>query len=326
MSTAELPQRLRRNAGIRRLVREVRLHPADFILPLFVTRTGAGPVTSMPDVARLTVSQAVSEAARAAEAGVSAVLLFGVPQHKDQVGSRALSPEGVVPEAVRAIKGSGLDIAVITDVCLCSYTSHGHCGILEEGRGGLAIEPTLERLAQVACVHADSGADVVAPSAMVDGQVRALRRALDRREHNLVPILAYSAKYASAFYGPFRDAAAGAPQFGDRKTHQMDAGNAREALREVVLDVAEGADMVMVKPALPYLDVIRRIAESGTPVPLLAYNVSGEYSMVKAAAAANLVDERQITLEILTAIRRAGADRIITYHALDAARWLSDGD
>ncbi len=304
------------------MVRETRLVSANFIYPLFVTEGAPGPIPSMPGIARLTVDEAVREAARAASLGISGVLLFGIPSTKDELGRVASYPSGIVPQVIRAIKSAGVEIVVITDVCLCAYTSHGHCGVLAADGVTLANDETLDLLVNMARVHADSGADIVAPSAMMDHQVIALRRALDAAGHTSVAIMSYSAKYASAFYGPFRDAASGAPKFGDRKTHQMDPGNALEAVREAQMDIAEGADVVMVKPALAYLDVIRRVKEAVPGVPLAAYNVSGEYAMVKGAAAQELFDEQSATLEVLRSIRRAGADLLITYHALDAAQWL----
>ncbi len=313
--------RLRIRGVIRKMVRETRLSPADFIYPVFVTHAEAGPIKGMPNQFRYTVDGAVQAAREAEEAGVIGILLFGIPESKDATGTQAISPSGAVPSALRAIKNADLDLVLITDVCLCSYTSHGHCGIIHENQ--LSYDATLPMLAKIACVHADSGADVVAPSAMMDHQVRAIREALDSASHQHVSILSYSAKYASAFYGPFRDAAGGAPQFGDRKTHQMDPCNAWEASREIALDIEEGADMIMIKPALAYLDVIRQTRDRWPEVPLVAYNVSGEYSMIKAAAMQDYVNESDTILEILTSIRRAGAQSIITYHALEAARWLN---
>ena len=316
------PRRRRINEAMRRLARETHLAPSDLIYPLFVTRTEPGPIDSMPGVSRLRVDEAVREAGKAAELGVAGILLFGIPQAKDADGHRACRPEGVVPATVRAIKDAGLDIVVITDVCLCAYITHGQCGVLTADGRDIDNDPTLEVLARMACAHADSGADIVAPSAMMDHQVRALRQGLDDAGHTEVSIMSYSAKYASAFYGPFRDAASGAPQFGDRRTHQMDPCNAGEAVREAMLDVTEGADFIMVKPAWTYLDIIQRIKRSTEGVPLVAYNVSGEYAMLKVASHAGMLDERQAVLEVLHSIRRAGADLIITYYALDVARWL----
>ena len=278
------------------------------------------PVEAMPGVDRLSISHAVEEAGAAHALGVPAVLLFGVPADKDLQGSGAYDDEGVVQLAVRALKEAHPDLVVITDVCLCSYTSHGHCGVLADD-GEVDNDVTLELLAKAAISHAASGADAVAPSDMMDGRVGALRTQLDAEGHKDLPIIAYSAKFASAFYGPFREAADSAPAFGDRRSYQMDPANADEAVREALLDVEEGADVVMVKPALAYLDVIRRVKEA-TRVPVAAYNVSGEYALVKAAAAAGYVDERALVLETLTGIRRAGADIVITYHAKDVAEWL----
>jgi porphobilinogen synthase len=276
-------------------------------------------IESMPGMHQFSVDLLLQEAREIAELGIKAVLLFGIPEGKDDVGSGAYDPDGVVQQAIRVIKESNPSLAVITDVCLCEYTDHGHCGVVADGE--VDNDRTLELLAKTALSHAEAGADIVAPSAMMDGQVRAIRGALDSSSFDHVPILAYAAKYASAFYGPFRDAAESTPQFGDRRSYQMDPPNVREALREVDQDIAEGADMVMVKPALAYLDVIRRVRDMFNH-PLAAYNVSGEYSMVKAAAARGWLDERRTVMEILTAIKRAGADIIITYHAREAAGWL----
>jgi porphobilinogen synthase len=278
------------------------------------------PIEAMPGVERLSISQAVEEAGRVHALGVPAVLLFGLPAEKDEQASGAYDDEGVVQLAVRALKEAHPELVVITDVCLCGYTSHGHCGVVL-GDGTVDNDVTLELLAKTAISHARSGADAVAPSDMMDGRVGALRSQLDAEDFKDLPIVAYSAKFASAFYGPFREAADSAPAFGDRRSYQMDPANAEEAVREALLDVSEGADVVMVKPALPYLDVIRRVKEA-TRVPVAAYNVSGEYAMVKAAAEAGYVDERAIVLETLTAIRRAGADIVITYHAGQVAEWL----
>jgi len=279
------------------------------------------PVEAMPGVERMSISNAVAEAGEAHALGIPAVLLFGVPAEKDEQGSGAYDDEGVVQLAVRAIKEAHPELVVITDVCLCAYTSHGHCGVVLED-GTVDNDISLELLAKTAISHARAGADAVAPSDMMDGRVGALRAQLDAEGHKDLPIVAYSAKFASAFYGPFREAAGSTPAFGDRRSYQMDPANSDEAVREALLDVEEGADMVMVKPALPYLDVIRRVKDA-TRVPVAAYNVSGEYAMVKAAAAAGYLDEQAAVLESLTAIRRAGADVVITYHAKDVARWLS---
>ena len=315
-------RRLRRTPVLRDLVRETRLAPADFVMPLFVEEglDGRVPVGAMPGVDRLSVAEAVAEAGTIAAIGVPAVLLFGIPAEKDEAGSGAWDDEGAVQLAIRAIKAAHPDLLVIGDVCLCEYTSHGHCGLLRAD-GSVDNDASVELLARTAVSLARAGADVVAPSDMMDGRVGAIRAALDAEDLGDTAVLAYSAKFASAFYGPFREAADSTPAFGDRRGYQMDPANADEALREVRLDIEEGADMVMVKPALPYLDVIRRVKDE-TRMPLAAYNVSGEYAMVKAAAAAGHVDERAVVLESLTAIRRAGADIVITYHAKDAARWL----
>jgi porphobilinogen synthase len=315
-------RRLRGSGLLRDMVRETELTPAHLVQPLFVelgtdSRT---PIEAMPGVDRLSISHAVEEAGAIRDLGIPAVLLFGVPADKDEQGSGAYDDEGVVQLAVRAIKEAHPDLIVITDVCLCSYTSHGHCGVVRPD-GAIDNDVTLELLAQTAISHARAGADAVAPSDMMDGRVGALRGQLDAEDLKETPIVAYSAKFASAFYGPFRDAADSAPAFGDRRTYQLDPANSDEAVREALLDAEEGADVLMIKPALPYLDVIQRIKEA-TGMPLAAYNVSGEYAMVKAAAAAGHVDERATVLEALTSIRRAGADIVITYHAKDAARWL----
>ena len=314
------PRRTRRTEALRRLVRETTLAPQDFVYPMFVTEGETGPIQSMPGIRRLKTAECVQEARRAADLGVSGVLLFGIPSHKDASGSASQDSSGPVAEAIRALKAEVPELVVITDVCLCSYTSHGHCGVLT----GESVDndATLPLLASMACVHAAAGADVVAPSGMMDHMVAAIRAGLDTEGHDQVAILSYAAKYASAFYGPFRDAADGAPQFGDRKTYQMDPANSREAIREVRHDVDEGADMIMIKPALSYLDVISRVRLAVPTHPILAYNVSGEYAMVKRAAQAGILDEQAATLEVLTSIRRAGADRIITYHALEASEWL----
>ncbi|HEX2415046.1 MAG TPA: porphobilinogen synthase [Thermoleophilaceae bacterium] len=315
-------RRLRKTGVLRELVRETRLTPSDLVLPMFVQLgDGRTPVEAMPGVERLSISHAVEEAGEAAALGLPAVLLFGVPAEKDEQASGAYDDEGVVQLAVRALKDAHPELVVMTDVCLCSYTSHGHCGVVLED-GEIDNDLTLELLARTAISHARAGADAVAPSDMMDGRVGALRAQLDAEGHKELPIVAYSAKFASAFYGPFREAADSTPSFGDRRSYQMDPANADEAVREALLDVEEGADVVMVKPALPYLDVIRRVKDA-TGVPVAAYNVSGEYALVKAAAAAGHVDEQAVVIESLTAIRRAGADFVITYHAKDAARWLS---
>jgi porphobilinogen synthase len=315
-------RRLRATGALRGLIRETELTPAHFIYPMFVElgNESRNPIASMPGIDRMSITTAVEEAGEAEALGIPGVLLFGVPSAKDDVGSGAYDEEGVVQLAVRAIKDAHPDLLVFTDVCLCQYTSHGHCGIVRPD-GAIDNDVTLELLAKTAITHAAAGADGVAPSDMMDGRVGALRAQLDQEGHAETPIIAYSAKFASAFYGPFRDAADSRPAFGDRRTHQMDPANADEAVREALLDVDEGADMVMVKPALPYLDVIRRIKEA-TQMPVAAYNVSGEYSMIKAAAQNGWLDERAAVLEALTSIRRAGADVIITYHAKEASEWL----
>jgi porphobilinogen synthase len=320
-------RRLRATAGLRGLVRETELRASQLVLPLFVADRTAGaggrdPIATMPGVERLSTAAAVVEAEQAADRGLAGVMLFGVPAEKDEQGSGAWDEEGAVQLAVAAIKRAVPDLLVMTDVCLCEYTTHGHCGVLGED-GAVENDATLELLARTAVSHARAGADLVAPSDMMDGRVRAIREELDGEGFAATPILAYSAKFASAFYGPFREAAGSTPAFGDRRGYQMDPANGREAIREALLDVQEGADMVMVKPALAYGDLIAAIkAQSGLPVA--AYNVSGEYAMVKAASAAGYLDERSTVLEILTSLRRAGADTIITYHAKDAARWLAE--
>ena len=315
-------RRLRRTDALRALVRETELSPSHLVLPLFVQLgTERTPIEAMPGVARHSIALAVEEAGAAHTAGVPAVLLFGVPAEKDEQASGAYDEEGVVQLATRAIKEAVPELLVMTDVCLCGYTSHGHCGVVRPD-GEVDNDVTLELLAKTALSHAEAGADAVAPSDMMDGRVAALRSQLDADGHQGTPIVSYAAKFASAFYGPFREAADSAPAFGDRRSYQMDPANAEEAVREALLDVEEGADVVMVKPALPYLDVIRRVKEA-TRVPVAAYSVSGEYAMVKAAAAAGLLDERAAVLEALTAIRRAGADTIVTYHAREVAGWLS---
>jgi porphobilinogen synthase len=315
-------RRLRRTGVLRDLVRETRLDAARFVSPIFVEAglDGRAPIEAMPGVDRHSISAAVDEAGTVAGLGIPAVLLFGIPADKDAEGTGAYDDEGVVQLATRAIKDAHPDLLVITDVCLCEYTDHGHCGIVRAD-GEIDNDASLDLHARTAVSHARAGADVIAPSDMMDGRVGRIRSALDDDGSSDIPILAYSAKFASAFYGPFREAAGSTPAFGDRRSYQMDSGNGREAVREALLDVEEGADMVMVKPALPYLDVIRAIREA-TNVPVAAYNVSGEYAMIKAAAAAGSLDERAATLEALTSIVRAGADIVITYHAKDVAQWL----
>ncbi len=316
-------RRLRRTEAIRRLVRETRLSADQLVLPLFVRPGQAvrSPVASMPGVCQLSVDELVKECHEAAKLGVPAVLLFGIPSGKDAVGSEAYALDGIIQRAVRALKDALPNLLVITDVCLCEYTSHGHCGVLKGEE--VDNDATLELLAKMAVSHAQAGADIVAPSDMMDGRVGAIRTALDCAGLQRVAIMAYSAKYASAFYGPFREAAGSAPQFGDRRGYQMDPANGDEALREVALDIEEGADIVMVKPALAYLDIIRRVKER-FGVPVAAYNVSGEFAMVKAAAEKGWLDERRVVVEVLTALRRAGADILITYFAKDLARWLAE--
>jgi porphobilinogen synthase len=315
-------RRLRATGALRGLVRETSLTPSDFVYPMFVAHglDRREPIEAMPGIDHLSIAHAVDEATEAKELGIPAVLLFGLPATKDEEGSGAWDDEGVVQLATRAIKEAHPDLIVITDLCLCEYTSHGHCGAVR-GDGTVDNDATLELLARTATSQARAGADIVAPSDMMDGRVGTIRQALDEDGLTDTPILAYSAKFASAFYGPFRVAADSAPAFGDRRGYQMDPANGSEALRETRLDVEEGADIVMVKPALPYLDLIHRI-KTETGMPLAAYNVSGEYAMIKAAATAGYLDERAAVLETLTCIRRAGADIVITYHAKEAARWL----
>jgi porphobilinogen synthase len=317
-------RRTRRTASLRGLVRETELSPKDFVYPIFVTagEDVRNPISSMPGIFQLSIEHAVEEVTEAYSLGIPGVLLFGIPEEKDEAATAAYDPEGVVQLATRAIKDALPEVLVTTDVCLCEYMSHGHCGIVDNERGEILNDESLELLARTAVSQAEAGADIVAPSDMMDGRVAALRAELDREGFENVPIMAYSAKYASAFYGPFREAAESAPQFGDRRGYQMDPANAREALREVEVDVEEGADIVMVKPALPYLDVIRRVREA-TNLPVAAYNVSGEYSMLKAAAQNSWLDEERAVLEALTGIKRAGAEIIISYHAPDVARWLA---
>jgi porphobilinogen synthase len=316
-------RRTRRTAGLRGLVRETELSPSDFIYPIFVIagEDVRNPIASMPGIFQLSINHAVEEVRRVHALGIPGVLLFGIPDEKDEAASGAYDPEGVVQLATLAIKDALPELLIVTDVCLCEYMSHGHCGVVDRERGEILNDVSVELLARTASSQAEAGADIVAPSDMMDGRVAVLRSELDREGHEGVPIMAYSAKYASAFYGPFREAAESAPQFGDRRGYQMDPANVREALREVALDVEEGADIVMVKPALPYLDVVRRVRET-TDLPVAAYNVSGEYSMLKAAAQNGWLDEERAVLEALTGIKRAGAEIIISYHAPDVARWL----
>ncbi len=315
------PRRLRSTDAIRRMVRETHLTVDDLIYPLFVI-AGRGiknAISSMPGCYQESVDMVAGHAKEIYDLGIPAVILFGIPEHKDELASEAYRDDGVIQQAIKAIKDKVPELYVITDVCLCEYTSHGHCGIVKDNQ--ILNDPTLELLQKEALSHVRAGADMVAPSDMMDGRVRAIREALDREGFSHIPIMSYAAKYASAFYGPFREAAQSAPQFGDRRSYQMDPPNRREALREVKLDIEEGADIVMVKPALSYLDIISDV-RNNFDLPVAAYNVSGEYSLVKAAALKGWIDEKRVVLEILTSIKRAGADIIITYHAKDVARWL----
>ena len=331
------PRRLRFSVALRGMLRETELSPADFIYPLFVVhgKDKREEVSSMPGVFQLSIDQLQPEAEELTRLGIPAVILFGVPAAKDPIGLENFADDGIVQQAIRALKSAAPDLIVITDVCLCEYTDHGHCGILNVGMSNVIRRPnenlpdgyllndeTLDVLAKVAVSHATAGADVVAPSGMIDGAVTAIRSGLDAAGFQHIPILSYAIKYASAFYGPFRDAAQGAPKFGDRRTHQMDIANAREALREAQLDAEEGADMLMVKPALPYLDIIRQTKQQIPQLPLVGYQVSGEYAMLKAAARNGWLDEPRAALEMLTSIKRAGADLIITYYAKEAVWWL----
>ena len=308
---------------MRRLARETRLSPSEFVYPVFVTHgeKSRKPIETMPGCDQISLDLLAEEAGEAAHLGIPAVMLFGLPSRKDPLGTEAYDPEGIIQEAVKVIKRSSTNMMVITDVCLCEYTDHGHCGVIDGGR--VDNDATLELLARTALSHVQAGADMVAPSAMMDGQVRAIRDALDSHDYSESPIMGYAAKFASAFYGPFRVAADSTPQFGDRRSYQTDPANARMAMREIESDIAEGADIVMVKPAMAYLDVIRQ-ARDRFDHPLSAYNVSGEYSMIKAAANQGWIDGKSATLELLTAIKRAGADIILTYHAKEAARWLKE--
>ena len=326
------PRRLRHSPPLRAMVRETRLGADDFIYPLFLVH-GSGvrkPISSMPGIDQLSIDTAVEEAHKAAAAGVRAVLLFGIPADKDPIGEENYAPDGIVQQGIRAIKNALPDMQVVTDVCLCEYTDHGHCGILNHENprlpeGYVLNDATLEILQKASISHAEAGADIVAPSGMIDGMVSAIRTGLDGAAYEHIPIMSYAVKYASGYYGPFREAAEGAPKSGDRRTHQMDPANVREAIREAGIDIDEGADFLMVKPALAYLDVIRRVHDRFPELPMVAYNVSGEYSMAKAAVANGWLEERDIVLENLTAMKRAGADLIITYHAVDAATWLRQG-
>ena len=316
-------RRLRKTEAVRQLVRETAVSPQDFIYPMFVTH-GAGvrrEISAMPGCYHLSPDEAAREAQEAQSLGIPAVLLFGIPARKDGAGTEAYAENGIVQQAVRAIKRALPEMAVVTDVCLCEYTDHGHCGVIVDGN--VDNDRSVELIAKTAVSHAKAGADIIAPSDMMDGRVGAIRKALDASGQSSVPIMSYAAKYASAFFGPFREAAGSTPQFGDRRGYQMDPANAREALREIELDIIEGADIIMVKPALAYLDIIAR-ARQRFDLPIAAYNVSGEYSMLKAAARNGWLDERRAVMETLTSIKRAGADIIITYHAKDAARWLRE--
>ena len=320
-------RRLRTHPKLRDMVRETNLTPNDFILPLFV-RHGEStqvPITSMLGQSQLTVDLLANEVREVESLGIPSVILFGIPEQKDSVGSDAYNDEGIVQQALREIKASGSNLLVMADVCFCEFTDHGHCGIINDKHGAMDVDndATLEILVKEAVSFAKAGADVIAPSGMMDGMIGALRRGLDQAGFENIPILSYAAKYSSGFYGPFREAAESAPQFGDRRTYQMDPANGAEALREVSLDLAEGADMLMVKPALSYLDVIRRVKDAHPDVPLAAYNVSGEFAMIKAAAANGWIDEQRVALEVLTSIKRAGADMILNYFCKDAAKWLS---
>ena len=308
---------------MRRMARETRLSPSEFVYPVFVTHgeNSREPIEPMPGCNQISLDLLAEEVGEAADLGIPAVMLFGLPSKKDPLGSEAYDPEGIIQEAIKVIKRSSAGMMVITDVCLCEYTDHGHCGVIDGGR--VDNDATLELLARTALSHIQAGADMVAPSAMMDGQVRAIRDALDSHDYTASPIMGYAAKFASAFYGPFRVAADSTPQFGDRRSYQMDPANARMAMREIESDIAEGADIVMVKPAMAYLDIIRQ-ARDRFDHPLSAYNVSGEYSMIKAAASQGWIDGKSATLELLTAIKRAGADIILTYHAKEAARWLKE--
>ena len=317
------PRRLRRTELIRSMVRETEISVNDFIYPLFVCpgKRVKKEIRSMPGVYQMSVDEIVKECRDVLRLGIPAIILFGIPEAKDKKGSHASIERGVVQQAIRAIKKAELNLVVITDVCLCEYTSHGHCGLIENN--DVANDPTLELLAQEALSHAQAGADIVAPSDMMDGRVKAIRTILDDNRYSDIPILSYAAKYCSGFYGPFREAAESAPKFGDRRSYQMDPANRLEAIKEVMTDIEEGADMVMVKPALPYLDIIREV-RNAVNVPVAAYNVSGEYSMVKAAVHNGWLDERRVVLELLTSIKRAGAGMILTYFAKDAAKWLKE--
>lgn len=321
MDLVKRPRRLRMNSILREMIRETSLNVGDLIYPLFVVPGDniKEEINSMPGVYHFSIDLLIEEVKEVRDVGIPAILLFGVPSYKDELGSEAYSEEGIVQKAVREIKEKVPEIVVITDVCMCGYTIHGHCGIVENGQ--VLNDKTVDYIAKIALSHVEAGADIVAPSDMMDGRVAAIRKLLDSKGFVNTPIMAYSAKYASSFYGPFREAANSFPQFGDRKSYQMDYGNSNEALREIALDIEEGADIVMVKPALSYLDIIRRVKDNFN-IPIAAYNVSGEYSMVKAAAKMGWIDEKSVVLEILTSIKRAGADIVITYFAKDVAKWL----
>lgn len=321
MDLVKRPRRLRMNSILRDMIRETSLDVGDLIYPLFVVPGDniKEEIDSMPGVYHFSIDLLIEEVKEVRDVGIPAILLFGVPSYKDELGSEAYSEEGIVQKAVREIKEKVPEIVVITDVCMCGYTIHGHCGIVENGQ--VLNDKTVDYIAKIALSHVEAGADIVAPSDMMDGRVAAIRKLLDSKGFVNTPIMAYSAKYASSFYGPFREAANSFPQFGDRKSYQMDYGNSNEALREISLDIEEGADIVMVKPALSYLDIIRRVKDNFN-IPIAAYNVSGEYSMVKAAAKMGWIDEKSVVLEILTSIKRAGADIVITYFAKDVAKWL----
>lgn len=321
MDLVKRPRRLRMNSILRDMIRETSLDVGDLIYPLFVVPGDniKEEIDSMPGVYHFSIDLLIEEVKEVRDVGIPAILLFGVPSYKDELGSEAYSEEGIVQKAVREIKEKVPEIVVITDVCMCGYTIHGHCGIVENGQ--VLNDKTVDYIAKIALSHVEAGADIVAPSDMMDGRVAAIRKLLDSKGFVNTPIMAYSAKYASSFYGPFREAANSFPQFGDRKSYQMDYGNSNEALREIALDIEEGADIVMVKPALSYLDIIRRVKDNFN-IPIAAYNVSGEYSMVKAAAKMGWIDEKSVVLEILTSIKRAGADIVITYFAKDVAKWL----
>ena len=314
-------RRTRQNERLRGLVRENRLSVDQLIYPMFVAEgiTEPRPISSMPGIVQWPVEQLPREVERIASLGIPGVLLFGIPSEKDEVGSQAYADKGIIQQAIQRVKATTPDMLVITDVCLCEYTSHGHCGVIRNG--DVHNDESLSLLSRMALSHAEAGADIVAPSDMMDGRVGTIRQVLDEHSFSQTPIMAYSAKFASGFYGPFREAAESTPQFGDRRSYQMDPANSREALREVAMDIEEGADVVMVKPALPYLDIIRQVRDTCN-LPIAAYNVSGEYSMIKAAAQNGWIDEQRVVMEVLTGIRRAGADMIITYFAPDVAQWL----